>query len=135
MLVSSGDQGCIFIVFSCHYKLTKILDIQENSYCKNLFLPYNFLLTSKETNNTQTILSHCSWRKTHIFAAQLLKKSVSTKSERVYENKSQHQCNKVTQCNWAFECLKNTEVEYNIRAESTGKAWEKIGEKLTHKLS
>ena len=32
-----------------------------------------------------------------IFAAQLLKKSISSKLEREHENNSQHQSNKVTQ--------------------------------------
>ena len=39
----------------------------------------------------------CSWCKTRIFAAQLLKKSIASKLEREHENNSQHQSNKVTQ--------------------------------------
>ena len=38
-----------------------------------------------------------SQSKTHIFAAQLLKKSISTKLEKEHKNISQHQSNKVTQ--------------------------------------
>ena len=38
-----------------------------------------------------------SWSKTRIFAAKLLKKSISSKLEREHENNSQHQTNKVTQ--------------------------------------
>ena len=42
-------------------------------------------------------LTVLSWSKTHIFAAQLLKKSISTQPGRENENNSQYQSNKITE--------------------------------------